>query len=188
MKKLFIIILLLLLIGCSKTDQVVIPVVETQVISNEPTATLSVEAQQFKDTIDYYEKQITACASIENGEYLGDDVAQSFLNSLIQDRTLFNNSDFVKTWKWLMDDVEVYCSHTAVEKPSDDRFDLWSFGILNKLFEKADAEYYQYQRQAKLGIENKDMNLILSGFEHRDQAHSYMQEASYYYESLFNLY
>jgi len=148
----------------------------------EPTPTLTVEGKRFQEVVKHYEKQIVSCIGIETGEYLDSDVALSMLTSLEQDPGLFGNSNFVKPWLWLMDDIEMYCSNIAVEDPP------MSLLILNRLFEKSDQEYYQFQRQARLGVENKDMDLILSGFEHRDRAHGYMQEASYYYESLFNLY
>ncbi len=143
---------------------------------------LSPDAQLFQNTVSYYEQQITACLDVETGEYLGDDVAMLFWKDLQNDGTLFNNSQFVKVWNWFMDDIETYCSHIAVEDPPT------SLGILNILFEKIDAEYYQFQRQGRIGIQDKNVELIESAFRHREEAHLLMKEAEYYYQSLFEAY
>ena len=183
MKKYIILMLLL----CSCTPDFEIPEIEplptyAPNITPEPTPTLSAEAQVFQDTIDYYEKQVLGCLEIEAGEYLGGDTAGQLLESLREDQALFKNADFVKVFTWLMDDVSVYCTHTAVEDPP------MALEILNKVFENSDAEYYQFQRQGRIGIEERNMELIESAFAHRENAHQAMLEASYFYEDLFEVY
>jgi len=146
------------------------------------TPTLSAEAQRFRGAVDQYERRIRSCAGIETGEYLGGDVAMLFLQQLQEDQTLFKNPHFVKVWNWLMDDILTYCTNLAVDDP------ITALRVVNDLFMKADQEYYQYQRQGRYGIEEGNMDLIESAFEHREKAHGFMQEAAYYYDDLFDYY
>ena len=183
------IILMLLLCSCTPDFEIPeLPPLPTYApnITPEPIPTLSPEAQVFQDTIDYYEKQVLGCSSVEVGEYLNPfnvgGTADLLLEDLRNDQALFDNDDFVKVFTWLMDDVSVYCTHTAVEDPP------MALEILNKVFENSDAEYYQYQRQGRIGIEERNMELIESAFDHREKAHQAMQEAANFYTSLFEIY
>jgi len=187
------IILFLLLVGC--TPKIEIPVLPTLTplptyapnITPDVIPTLSPEAQEFQDTVDYYEKHILGCLAIEAGEYESGDTAGLLFESLRDDQSLFKNKDFVKAFTVMMDDIETYCTNNAATEP-EDRFDSWFFRELNWDLLEADEEYYQYQRQGRLGIENGDMSLIESAFNHRDNAHEAMRSAAYYYEDLFEYY
>ena len=184
------IILILLLCSCTPDfeipELIPLPTYEPN-ITPDVIPTLSPEAQVFQDTVDYYEEQVLGCLEIEAGEYLGGDTAGQLLESLREDQTLFKNDDFVKVFTWMMDDVEAYCTHHAVDRP-EDRFETWPFQELNWDLEEVDAEYFQYQRQGRIGIQEGNMELIESAFEHRENAHKAMQNAANYYESLFEAY
>ena len=189
------IILMLLLCSCTPDFEIPeLPPLPTYVSNITPDVipTLSPDAQVFQDTVDYYEKQVIGCLSVEAGEYLNPfnmgGAADLFLEDLRNDQTLFKNDDFVKVFTWMMDDISVYCTHHAVVEPDNVNYFPWVFQELNWDFEEADAEYYQYQRQGRIGIENGDMSLIESAFEHRENAHKAMQNAANFYTSLFEIY
>ena len=156
-----LIILFILLVGCTPT----MPIIETltplpALATLEPTATFTADEQLFRDTIDYYEEQVTACMEVDAD------------NSL----SLY------------AEDIEKYCTHHAVEEPEMVGYFPWVFQELNWLFEDADAEYFQFQRQAKIGLEYDDEELIESAFKHLENAQGFMQEAEYYYSSYFEYY
>ncbi|HUV82865.1 MAG TPA: hypothetical protein VMW53_07320 [archaeon] len=149
---------------------------------DEAIAKMSEDAKKFQDTLLHYAQSLEECEVIEVGEYIQGDVALLFWQELQKKPALFENTDFVKVCDWLLDDIDTFCTRTAVDDP------VLALATLNQTFGFADEEYRQFAVQARLGLSTRDLDLIASAFNHRQKAREYIQEASFYYEELFKLY
>ena len=183
-------IIIFILIGCAPTIVVDYPIVESppisptinNVIEPEPTVTLSINDEQFQKNLLHYKVSIEQCAIIETGEYIKPDVAILYWESLNNDLSLFYNPDFINAFVWLMDETERYCTNHSVDDP------VFAITALNDLLFLADKEYFQYQKQARTGIQAANMGLIENAFSHRQKARDYINESAYYYDRLMRNY
>lgn len=173
-----VVTLFVLASGCDAKIPEPVPVESPPAVS----PTLNPTEKEFIETINYYEKGIVTCLNVEINGDPGGDIAKVWLEKLKENPDLFENIEFSQVWNWFFDDIKTYCSENSIDDP------IKALIPMNDLISLADQEYFQYQRQAKYGYEIKDLEMIESAFTHREQAHEYMEEASYYYEALFEIY
>ena len=182
MKKWMKVILLVMLTSCISDIQIE-EIIETSIMPTQTprsTPTLSGEAAVFQSHVNHYKSHVRECQDV----YWHDnsDIALSLWAELQNNSGRLDDDSFMEVYGWMLDDIETYCTQHAIDDP------IFALEGLNRLFILADEEYYQFQRQARYGLQIEDMDIIETAYVRYGRAAGYMAEAAHYYKELFEIY